>query len=89
MEMQCCYRFFVAFEVGLCEEKYAKKIKEYVCIKKINSDSVCVKEKDEINRLKESENLIYPKFFFKLPSISLVYRAKSVNDVTVLEGKKD
>lgn len=49
------------FEVGLCKEKCAKKIKDYVYMKeKQILENVCVKEKGEINWLKESKNSIYP-----------------------------
>ena len=56
--------------------------------RKVDFRKCLLERKGEINRLTGSENSIYPKFFLKLPSISLVYRARSVWKWYNSAGKK-
>ena len=39
--------------------------------------TVLEEEKDETNQLKDSENLVYPRFHYQLRMMPLVYKAKS------------
>ena len=45
---------FIAFDAGLCKEKYVKKNKGNVCMKEnLVLGNVWVEKKDEINRLND------------------------------------
>ena len=40
--------------------------------------AILEEEKDKINRLKKSQNSIYSRFRYQLPTMSLLYKARSV-----------